>query len=154
LQGLPRSRSELQPDLQGAADLQAGQEWPFLFATADSEIVRKYRKSEPRAGGTLERNDRDYFGTSASQLGRCTGADVPVTGRSARGEGDGERSEVPVIAQFLCRNYRNLANGERDLARSARGRDEMSGESPERDSIRRNEQRGMYFSADMYTKMR
>lgn len=45
---LGRPCSELQADLQGAVDLQAGQEWPFLFAAPDPEIVEKYRKTGPR----------------------------------------------------------------------------------------------------------
>jgi len=36
---------ELQADLQGAADLQAGQKWPFLFVAPSPEIFGKYRKN-------------------------------------------------------------------------------------------------------------
>jgi len=49
-------RLELQADLQGTVDLQADQEWPFLFVAPSPEIVGKYRKSGPLM--ELKRNAR------------------------------------------------------------------------------------------------
>lgn len=53
-----RACSELQADLQGAADLQAGQEWPFLFVAPSLEIIGKYRKSGPRRRNARKKRSR------------------------------------------------------------------------------------------------
>lgn len=49
---------ELQADLQGAVDLQANQEWPFLFVAQSLEIVGKYRKSGPRRRNAWKKRPR------------------------------------------------------------------------------------------------
>ncbi|KZC13145.1 hypothetical protein WN55_05377 [Dufourea novaeangliae] len=41
-----RPRPELQADLQGAANLQAGQEWPFLFADARHRALKSLESTE------------------------------------------------------------------------------------------------------------
>lgn len=60
---------ELQADLQGAADLQAGHEWPFLFAGPGPEIVGKYRKSGQSA------QTRNALGKKRSRLPRYIAGD-------------------------------------------------------------------------------
>lgn len=108
---------ELQADLQGAADLQAGQEWPFLFIDGRGWALKSLESTEKSglrvesAGGTHERNDPDYFERVSSTIQESEGERRPSLD-AANNEraiscmfccvrSAGQVNAIPIIAQFI-----------------------------------------------------
>lgn len=84
---------ELQADLQGAADLQAGQEWPFLFVASVPEIVGKHRKSGSRRRNARKKRTRLFRYIAERTMRGCIGARDVVYSRAIYVDSNRKKSD-------------------------------------------------------------